>query len=576
MSRTIDQFMWGYQPHFRIELEVLAKQVLETADVKVEPRAILVGFAQAGTSVRHDICVEPESGSVQPSHLSGALDRAEEIFDGDPEREIFHSDPKVRRIRTNWLVRRSRARALEEAIATSGVFAGSTVRAGTGWDVGDYHVHPCIVIDEAVFKGIPKLVGEDVNRWPAPSSFLGRCVDLVLAEAGAALQLPAPGEGDSIRRSFRDILHSAASAFCDGVMYRTGNYDLSHLFEALNSISAQTYEGGRSRGRLLLVAPEHDLATVHTWFRRRIALDSHRAVRKLLETTDRDSALLVHTGGVYGMGSVVPGNDQDAFEVELVAHATWELRRQEEALLRVTYGKPAVPRPVLDVHLIVDSLERVLGSDADVRALLELARGASLARTGSTLVISKGAPTEADRLAGQATPIDPIPLTPELLERYMKVDGAVLVDSRGVCHAFGVILDGPTGRGGDPARGSRYNSAVRYQAADDRAPTVVFVTSEDGDISIVPTPRPRIRRQVVLDALTSLAEAFASPEEPARFAEAFEHVRRLGFYLSPDQCDWVNELADEEEKRRMETSQMSVLWPDLAPHPDLDDSFFLD
>lgn len=576
MSRAIDQFMWGYQPHFRIELEVLARQVLENAYVKVEPQAMLVGFAQAGVSVRHEICVEPESGSLQPSHLGGVLARAEEVFDSDPEREILHSRPKVGRSRTNWPVRRSRARALEEAIASSGVFPGSTVRAGTGWDVGDYHVHPCLVMDEAAFTGVPKLAGEEVHRWPAPSSFLGRCVDLILAEAGAALQLPEPGEDDSIRPSFRDILHSAASAFCDGAMYRTRNYDLSHPFEALNSISARTYEGGRSRGRLLLIAPDHDAVTVHTWLRRRVPLQSHRAVRKLLETTDRDSALLVHDGGVYGMGSVEPGTDDDVFEVELVAHATWELRRRQDALLRVTYGKPAVPRPVLDANLIVDSLERVLGSDADVHELLELARGASHARTGSTLVISEDASTEADRLAEQATPIEPMRLTSELLEKYMKVDGAVLVDPRGVCHAFGVILDGPTGRGGDPARGSRYNSAVRYQAADGRAPTVVFVTSEDGDVSTVPSPRPRIRRQVVLDALTRLDDAFASPEEPARFADAFEHVRHLAFYLSADQCDWANGLADAERERRMETSQMAVAWPDLTPHPDLDDSFFLD
>lgn len=276
------------------------------------------------------------------------------------------------------------------------------------------------------------------------------------------------------------------------------------------------------------------------------------------------------------MGSIKPGNDDDVFEVDLVAHATWELRRRQDALLRVSYGKPTVPRPVLDAHLIIDALERVLGSHADVDGLLELARGASRAHAGSTLVISEDAATEADRLAEQATPIDPIQLTPELLERYMKVDGAVLVNPRGVCHAFGVILDGAIGRGGDPARGSRYNSAVRYQAADGRAPTVVFVTSEDGDVSIVPSPRPRIRRQVVLDALTSLDEAFASPDEPARFAKAFEHVRRLAFYLSADQCDWVNRMADAEEKRRMERLEMAVLWPDLAPHPDLDDSFFLD
>ena len=59
-------------------------------------------------------------------------------------------------------------------------------------------------------------------------------------------------------------------------------------------------------------------------------------------------------------------------------------------------------------------------------------------------------------------PIDPTKLDPVDIARLGLVDGAVLLGPDGRCHAFGVILDGAATDHGDPARGSRYNSAVRY------------------------------------------------------------------------------------------------------------------
>lgn len=64
-----------------------------------------------------------------------------------------------------------------------------------------------------------------------------------------------------------------------------------------------------------------------------------------------------------------------------------------------------------------------------------------------------------------------------------RIDGAVLACPNGVCHAIGVILDGQADPGCTPARGSRYNSALRYVVGK---PRLAVVVSEDRTVDVIP------------------------------------------------------------------------------------------
>jgi hypothetical protein len=103
------------------------------------------------------------------------------------------------------------------------------------------------------------------------------------------------------------------------------------------------------------------------------------------------------------------------------------------------------------------------------------------------LVISERAADadEAGRLASQAIPIDPAKLDDGIVARVTGIDGSVLVDPTGYCHAIGVILDGTATSEGDRSRGARYNSAVKYLASTDAA-TVIRLVSEDGMLNLLP------------------------------------------------------------------------------------------
>ena len=75
-----------------------------------------------------------------------------------------------------------------------------------------------------------------------------------------------------------------------------------------------------------------------------------------------------------------------------------------------------------------------------------------------------------------------------------RIDGAVLLDHEGLCHAVGVILDGKATDRGSPARGARFNSALRYVLEEGERASIAVVLSEDGNVDLLPRLRPRIGR----------------------------------------------------------------------------------
>lgn len=61
---------------------------------------------------------------------------------------------------------------------------------------------------------------------------------------------------------------------------------------------------------------------------------------------------------------------------------------------------------------------------------------------GSMIVVAEDAACEANRLCKQGTRIVPTKLTESLLRSVSGIDGTILLDPAGLCHAIGIILDG--------------------------------------------------------------------------------------------------------------------------------------
>jgi len=95
---------------------------------------------------------------------------------------------------------------------------------------------------------------------------------------------------------------------------------------------------------------------------------------------------------------------------------------------------------------------------------------------------------------------------------------------------------------------------------------VVVVVSEDGGVNLVPVPRPRVRRQVVDDAVIRL-EAALDSGDPREFSESFDAIKALSFYLSEEQCERVNTISRAEQQRREEAGVIVIIREELQPRP---------
>src|SRR5690606_11807524 len=115
---------------------------------------------------------------------------------------------------------------------------------------------------------------------------------------------------------------------------------------------------------------------------------------------------------------------------------------------------------------------------------------------GSMIVVAEDAVSEAYRLSKQGTNIEPTRLTESLLRSVSGIDGTILLDPAGFCHAIGIILDGEATDQCTPSRGSRYNSGVRYvQASGPRR--LAIVVSDDRTVDIIPRIRSLLSRSKV-------------------------------------------------------------------------------
>ncbi|MGA3221160.1 MAG: hypothetical protein ABSE77_19145 [Acidimicrobiales bacterium] len=93
-TNVIDQFMWQWQQHFRISVEVLAETALDKIGARLDPQVMLIGLAR-DTAARHPVCIEPETGPVRPEHLSGIEVRAAKLYEENPDNRTWHSDAPV-------------------------------------------------------------------------------------------------------------------------------------------------------------------------------------------------------------------------------------------------------------------------------------------------------------------------------------------------------------------------------------------------------------------------------------------------------------------------------------------------
>jgi hypothetical protein len=261
------------------------------------------------------------------------------------------------------------------------------------------------------------------------------------------------------------------------------------VLDAVLMISETREEGSWPEGRLLVVDPSMlDQLNFLVKFQpyARPQLSNYKHVRKLLLTVERSERYLVTDGrSILGICS----NSLPTFS--LCAdfrgrHGFLKVNRTKICSFadgRFSSSTYQVKLVQLEELLLETDLDR---SDCYFlfKIVVALVHHAQQRKHGCTVVLDLNRIPVA--ISGQtlSPPLDlRKPYMLKMTKSLAKVDGALHIGADMHLHGFACLLDGRSFHGEDPARGARYNSALRFTA--EHANIIVVVVSSDRPVSVI-------------------------------------------------------------------------------------------
>jgi hypothetical protein len=303
------------------------------------------------------------------------------------------------------------------------------------------------------------------------------------------------------------VMYKVQSVVCSEILTRD-------LYAAFNAISSLRYESNECQGEILLARPaavDHSLALR---FSEDVPVESAVWARKLLELSSGGLRLWSEGNTLRGVARVEdPSALTGTFVVRFEGQSSWTLWTAGRPLMSVRHGLPAFPKHIerASFHAL---FQRIFPQEKSSAAAWAALKALLDGDHGALLIVAEDAAEEAARLSGQGMRIEPTKLSSRDLQRSARIDGAILVDPAGTCHAIGVVLDGQANVFGTRSRGARLNSAVRYVIGTPGR--LALVRSEDGSAELLPRLRPQISRTELNLALGRLRGAGKSRESSLR------------------------------------------------------------
>lgn len=582
MAHAIKHFMWGYQPHFRICQESAAIRLLEKLDKNFKPEVFVVGILSGAVAGKFPACVEPEDEYwIRSEDLDAVPSIAQKLRKTYPEAKMLQSHPLAQQRQDEDLLKRSIRDAVRQIIEShpSKPF-DMTFRVSYPAKIDCYWVCVAVGLQTAVLGTHPSLQRTIVKMHECrhvrvPASLIEAAVDAFLEQAAEELLRPNAGAGWRTKDP-DELLRSAGDRMTTGLVWRVDQNcieGMHGLFRSLTTISSLRYEKAAGTGRILITRRHHPSVAEKVSFSEPVKLTSYRSVRKLLELASREMPLFCDPDQIYGLGQELDydGGEEDLFVVQILGHHHWELRHHGQILMRVQYGLPSLPKLPFDEEKLRTDLPRIFRqiTPIDVERIVELAKVAERESRGTMLVVTEAAASEAERLSSQGTSVSPFLVDTKLLKSLTPIDGAIILDTAGNCHAIGTILDGNATDKGDPSRGARYNSAIRYYESAE-APCMIVVVSSDGGVDLVPNPPPAIRRSLIDSAIETITGLEAAGKiSRTLYRKTLDWLDAHRFYLTEQDCKTLNEVVGRLEVRLRREDQ-ATLWIErspFSPHP---------
>lgn len=584
--------MWKYQGWFQSGTAKAAEKVFKHLDDKLRPRVLLLGIPEPSEEGSTAVCLEPaDECGYEPQFFSGVMTLARQIEEAeaaktftnrqrDESQERQVSAKSIQLAAERLLNESEGRRDLVSYCSPPTTVGGYKVCCVLQLDAGSYDSHFSLPVE---WRTSTRLAGSLIDATAV--EFLRICSKVLRApRAGLDLDTLGVDTEEVLRKGGRELMRRVRGG-------------ASGAFDALNTLSWKTHEGELAGGEIHFFHEDDYHLEMLARFKRPPELKNIEAARKVIEMAK--AKRLVEAGGegpylvsgghsILGIGRLKELEDEydrydsDVFIVRFIGYYRWALSHKDGGMMmQVINGVPSLPGEPVGEEIFRDHVRRIFSkSSPNEDALWEIVRNASKQTHGTMIVISSAAAEEADRLEEQSTVLkDPVPLDEAKLLMLSSIDGAVLVDPAGMCHAVGVILDGAAIKGkGTNSRGARYNSAIKYIYGKEKEhECLAVVVSQDGTINLVRKLHRRIRRSEITEHMEKLRAAVApeivNAKEYYRVMEWFSAHR---FYLSREVCDEVNEIKTATKLRLDKQRGMSITQADFEPDEEMNDTYFLD
>ncbi len=490
--------MLGYQSHFRSRQELNSTRLFQSLDPRFNPDVFLVGVLDEKSEDRFSTCVEPENNFWAVSEdFSKVPAIAKTIIHGYPESKLMHSVHEAQQRKDEYLYKRSIQDAIKQIVDKHpNKPRNMSYSVSLPAKIDCYLVSVVIGLQENVINSHYSLLKSELKlheylRIRIPMSLIDSTMLEFLDYTTTELIKPNPGVEPGNTLKIEDMTRSAGDRFISGVVWRVDRdcfHGICELFQSCNIISSMFYEKSVGVGNMLLAKRNQKYLYRKLKFATPVRLSNYREARKLLQLASTKLKLHSDSEKIYGLTSVSSYNEanEELFEIIFQGHHHWELSHSGKPLMGVKYGQPFLPKQSFDEQKLSYNLSRIFNgiSNTQIANIIHLVKQAEQESHGTMLVITDDAEQEAQRLKTQCTVLEPCKINPKLLRQLTPIDGAILLSPDGVCHAIGVILDGMATKRGDPGRGARYNSAIRYVETS-KVPSLAVVISEDGGVDLI-------------------------------------------------------------------------------------------
>jgi hypothetical protein len=481
--------IWNNENLFLITLQSKTLEIFSRLPDELSPEIFLLGLNN--TNKKNSVSILPRSVSAIPFYKVFDVANNNDFID---EEDIDLSAVKVQHHLKNLKIRYTR-KAIKEILDYNFKNKNKISFVSFPVYINDYQTYVILQLNEDIYENFcflndKKPKSKILSHIKLDKSFIESLVSVFLEKVSLPLYKLNQGDDvipDIINLNPEELFRQAGEIFLTSIMASIYDIRTSYtVFELINYLASQTYEGNILLGKLLFAGENHSNINISIRFLDPINFNEKRKIRKVLEMSKGSLFLYSDGSKILGFcelkGKYNP-SEQDLFTINFTGLYKWELNHDNRTLMVVENTIPNLPEPKLDITKFRLSLSEIFSNIDDLRyhKIVEIVESAIEEKLGALIVISENPEDEVARLKNQSIAVEPFDLDRKKIKSIISIDGAIFINLDCVCYGLGVILDGMAIDKGTSERGSRYNSALRYIESNKKKFFAIII-SEDGMI----------------------------------------------------------------------------------------------